>query len=113
MDQQKSWAKSKNKILKFLPRATSSVSFQNHLIYSPSKDKFRSSDKPHQSHLGFGFSGPLITADPCKKIENNSDNTVGYEPTSPRVSCIGQVKCKYIHRSGNKPPTGKLLCLTY
>ncbi|KAK1441027.1 hypothetical protein QVD17_06863 [Tagetes erecta] len=105
MDQQKSWAKSKNIILKLLPRATSSVSFQNPC---PSKDKFRSSEKPHKSHLGVGFSDPLIMVDTRREIKNNSNVTVEYEPTSPRVSCIGQVKCKYIHRAGNKPHIGYL-----
>lgn len=117
MDQQKaSSAKSKNKIMKFLPRATSSVTFQNPPIYSPVKDK-RSSEKTHKSHLGIGFSGPMVSmipADTRRKIKNDSDYTIVYEPTSPRVSCMGQVKCKYqkekLHRqghggAGNKPPT--------
>ncbi|KAI3725512.1 hypothetical protein L1987_65302 [Smallanthus sonchifolius] len=96
MDQQKSSSKSKNTIVKF---AKSSLSFQNPPIYSPTKDK-RSSEKPHKSHLA------------GRKIKNNQDNTVVYEPTSPRVSCMGQVKCKYSTRAGNKPPAGKFLRLT-
>ncbi|KAI3776508.1 hypothetical protein L1987_46293 [Smallanthus sonchifolius] len=103
MDQQKSTSKSKNTILKF---ATSSVSFQNPPIYSPTKDK-RSSEKPHKSHLGIMVS----IATGGRKIKNNQDDTVVYEPTSPRVSCMGQVKCKYT-RAGNKPPAGKVLRLT-
>ncbi|KAL4579023.1 hypothetical protein LXL04_015158 [Taraxacum kok-saghyz] len=114
MDQQKASAKSKNTLMKFLPRATSSVTFQN--PYSPAKDK-RSSEKFHKSNLGIGFSGPLVSmipADTRRKIKNKSDYTVVYEPTSPRVSCMGQVKCKYQKEKlqrhgyavdGNKPPT--------
>ncbi|XP_023733091.1 uncharacterized protein At1g76070 [Lactuca sativa] len=98
MDQQKvSSAKAKNTLLKFLPRATSSVTFQNPPIYSPAKDK-RSSEKTHKSNLGIGFSGPMVSmipADTRRKIKNNSDYTIVYEPTSPRVSCMGQVKCKH------------------
>ncbi|KAI3797310.1 hypothetical protein L1987_32566 [Smallanthus sonchifolius] len=107
MDQQKASAKSKNTILKFLPK--SSVSFQNPQIYSPSREK-RSLDKPHKSNLGIGFSGPLVSkipADTRRKIKN--DYAVVYEPTSPRVSCMGQVKCKNKkdkpQRGGNRPPT--------
>ncbi|KAI3745768.1 hypothetical protein L6452_08175 [Arctium lappa] len=116
MDHQKT--KSNNKIMKFLPRATSSVTFQNPSIYSPAKDNKRSSEKTHKSHLGIGFSGPMVSmipADTRRKIKNDSDYTIVYEPTSPRVSCMGQVKCKYqkekkLHRqghggAGNKPPS--------
>ncbi|XP_071700921.1 uncharacterized protein At1g76070 [Rutidosis leptorrhynchoides] len=111
MDQPKtSTTKSKNTIMKFLPKATSSVSFQNPPIYSPMKDK-RSSDKTHKSNLGIGFSGPLVSmipADTRRKIKNKSDYAIVYEPTSPRVSCMGQVKCKYQKdkhlRGDNKPP---------
>ncbi|KAI3518005.1 hypothetical protein L2E82_36316 [Cichorium intybus] len=97
MDQQKASAKSKNTLLKFLPRATSSVTFQSPPIYSPAKDK-RSSEKTHKSNLGIGFSGPMVSmipADSRRKIKKNSDYTIVYEPTSPRVSCMGQVKCKH------------------
>ncbi|KAJ0781676.1 hypothetical protein HanPI659440_Chr06g0251961 [Helianthus annuus] len=103
MDQQKS--KSKNTILKFLPRATSSISFQNPLIHSP-----KPSEKPHKSHIGITFSGPLLSTDQTRrKIKNHSDHTITYEPTSPRVSCMGQVKCKYTKQKQKpKPqPTGK------
>lgn len=115
--QKTSLAKSKNTLLKFLPRATSSVTFQNPPIYSPAKDK-RPSEKPHKSNLGYGFSGPLVSSIPVatrRKIKNDSDYTIVYEPTSPRVSCMGQVKCKKQKEKllrhgygvdGNKRPTG-------
>ncbi|GJW27090.1 kinase-like domain-containing protein [Tanacetum coccineum] len=114
MDQQQkasssSTTKSKtNTIMKFLPKATSSVTFQNPPIFSPSKDR-RSFERTHKSNLGIGFSGPMLSmipADTRRKIKNQSDYNVVYEPTSPRVSCMGQVKYKYQKASsGNKPPT--------
>ncbi|KAK1406641.1 hypothetical protein QVD17_42130 [Tagetes erecta] len=109
MDQQHkapTTTKSKNTILKYLPKPTSSVSFQNPSIYSPARDKIKSSDKPHKSNLGIGFSGPMVSmilADSRRNFKNRSDHNVGYEPTSPRVSCMGQVKCK------NKKPKPQLL----
>lgn len=101
MEQPKASTKPKSKILKFLPRATSSVSFQNPQIYSPVKDK-RSSEKAHKSNLGKGFSGPLVTMVPSdnrRKVKNNDSSfALVYEPTSPRVSCMGQVKCKHAQK---------------
>ncbi|KAI3734418.1 hypothetical protein L6452_13886 [Arctium lappa] len=113
--EQKAATKQKSKILKYLPRATSSVSFQNPPLYSPAKEK-RSSEKTHKSNLGIGFSGPLVSmipADNRRKIKNNdSTYALVYEPTSPRVSCMGQVKCKHYRKklaaaaAANKlPPT--------
>lgn len=112
MEQQKAAAKPISKILKFLPRATSSVSFQNPPLYSPAKDK-RSSEKPHKSNLGIGFSGPMVSMIPStdnhRKIKNDSTYALVYEPTSPRVSCMGQVKCKHYRKklaaAGKLPPT--------
>lgn len=108
MDQQKapssssSTTKSKNTIMKFLPKPTSSV------IFSPSKDR-RSFERTQKSNLGIGFSGPMLSmipADTRRKIKNQSDYNVVYEPTSPRVSCMGQVKYKCHKAStGNKPST--------
>ncbi|KAF5767265.1 hypothetical protein HanRHA438_Chr14g0632211 [Helianthus annuus] len=118
MDQQKSSAKSKKTILRYLPGPTSSVSFQNPSIYSPSRDK-RSTDKPHKSNLGIGFSGPMVSmvlADTRRKVKINHDHIPVYEPTSPRVSCMGTVKCKNKknkpQKPVNRPPTNKVLRLT-
>lgn len=117
MEHQKAASKTKSKILKFLPRASSSVSFQNPPLYSPNKDK-RSSEKTHKSNLGIGFSGPMVSiipSDTRRKIKNDPTFTLVYEPTSPRVSCMGQVKCKHYRNklaaaaaaadgATNKPP---------
>ncbi|XP_076900787.1 uncharacterized protein At1g76070-like [Bidens hawaiensis] len=110
MDQQKlssSSTKSKNPIMKFLPKPTSSVSFQNPPIYSPARDK-RISEKPHKSNLGIGLSGPMVSmilADTRRQIRNNG---VVYEPTSPRVSCMGQVKCKNRNKNRKPQPPNKV-----
>ncbi|KAL8224225.1 hypothetical protein R6Q57_019700 [Mikania cordata] len=110
--------KTMSKILKFLPRVTSSVSFQNPPIYSPAKDK-RLSEKTHKSNLGIGFSGPMISLvlpETRRKIKNDSTYALVYEPTSPKVSCMGQVKCKHYRKltgsgAGNvtNKPTNKFL----
>ncbi|KAK1416469.1 hypothetical protein QVD17_32260 [Tagetes erecta] len=101
--QKPSGTKPINKILKFLPKATSSVSFQNPSIYSPTKEK-KPSEKPHKSNLGIGFSGPMLSIVPStddhRRIKNLNDPTytLVFEPTSPRVSCMGQVKCKHYRK---------------
>ncbi|XP_076931998.1 uncharacterized protein At1g76070-like [Bidens hawaiensis] len=97
MDQQKpsssSSTKSKNTIMKFLPKATSSVSFQNHPIYSP-----------HKSNLGIGLSSPMVSMILADTRRQSRNNGVVYEPTSPRVSCMGQVKCKNRNKTKNPQP---------
>ncbi|GAB4828383.1 hypothetical protein Ancab_035381 [Ancistrocladus abbreviatus] len=84
-----------NLFLKYLPKAASAVSFQNP-IFSPGRDK-RSSVKH-----GLGFSGPIMSMIPEEarrkpkhgsSANNNFD--VAQEPTSPKVSCIGQIKLKH------------------
>ncbi|GMI82460.1 hypothetical protein like AT1G76070 [Hibiscus trionum] len=85
-------SKPKNKILKFLPKAASSVSvsFQNH-PFSPGK---------HKAFAGKGFSGPMIPAEARRKSKAETFET--QEPTSPKVSCMGQIK----HKKGKRvsPP---------
>ncbi|KAG2692847.1 hypothetical protein I3760_08G071100 [Carya illinoinensis] len=95
-------AKPKNKILKFLPRAASAVvvSFQNP-PFSPNTDKrleiYTSKLKAHH-HAGRGFSGPIISIIPHearRKPKNGETSTFEtQEPTSPKVSCMGQIKHK-------------------
>ncbi|CAA3025105.1 uncharacterized protein At1g76070-like [Olea europaea var. sylvestris] len=73
--------KSKNKILKFLPKAAqAAVSFQNP-PFSPGKDKL----KPR-------FSVSMIPAEARRRSKNSNFET--QEPTSPKVSCMGQIKHK-------------------
>ncbi|GMH20523.1 hypothetical protein Nepgr_022364 [Nepenthes gracilis] len=86
--------KSQNKLFKYLPRAASAVSFQNP-VFSPGRDK-RSSAKH-----GLGFSGPIFTStlipDAARRKPKNGGSSfdVAQEPTSPKVSCIGQIKLKH------------------
>ncbi|KAL0366003.1 UNVERIFIED_CONTAM: hypothetical protein Sradi_3490400 [Sesamum radiatum] len=91
---QKAAAKSKNKILKFLPRAAqAAVSFQN-LPFSPRRDR-RPDVNAHRlrSHPNKGFSGPIVSMIPAE-ARGKSKNFETQEPTSPKVSCMGQIKHK-------------------
>ncbi|CAK8569140.1 unnamed protein product [Lathyrus sativus] len=76
--------KLKNKILKILPKTVSAITltFQNH-PFSPSKDH---KSKPRGGVKG--FSGPIVTVKP-KNVGNDYE-----EPTSPKISCMGQIKHK-------------------
>ncbi|KAL0323224.1 UNVERIFIED_CONTAM: hypothetical protein Sangu_1941700 [Sesamum angustifolium] len=91
---QKAAAKSKNKILKFLPRAVqAAVSFQN-LPFSPRRDRRPDVNAPRpRSHLNKGFSGPIVSMIPAE-ARGKSKNFETQEPTSPKVSCMGQIKHK-------------------
>ncbi|KAJ4839212.1 hypothetical protein Tsubulata_042280 [Turnera subulata] len=81
------------KLLKLLPKAVSAVNF-NTTPFSPGKEK-RSETR---FHAGKGFSGPVIHMIPDevrRKPKNESyDQDQDQEPTSPKVSCIGQIKHK-------------------
>ncbi|XVF15980.1 hypothetical protein REPUB_Repub09cG0202500 [Reevesia pubescens] len=71
--------KQRNKILTFLPKAASAVNFQV---------------SPPISPAGKGSSGPisLIPKEARRRSKNGSFDA--REPGSPKVSCMGQVKCK-------------------
>ncbi|XP_061356342.1 uncharacterized protein At1g76070-like [Gastrolobium bilobum] len=82
-------SKLKNKILKILPKAAAAitVTFQNP-PFSPS----RRSEKL-KSHVGKGFSGPImIPYEARRKPKDGGIET--HEPTSPKISCMGQIKHK-------------------
>lgn len=92
--------KSKNRLLKLLPKVASAVTFQSP-PFSPSKEKMRSSaeticsTKP-KTHLGKGSSGgagPMTSIIPAEAIYK-STSFAAHEPTSPKVSCMGQIKHK-------------------
>ncbi|PSS19842.1 hypothetical protein CEY00_Acc11885 [Actinidia chinensis var. chinensis] len=77
-------SKSKNKFLKFLPKAAySAVTFHNPL-FSP-----KSEAKPHK--------GPFIIPAEARRKSKNS-TFEAREPTSPKVSCMGQIKHKHNHK---------------
>ncbi|XP_058225523.1 uncharacterized protein At1g76070-like [Rhododendron vialii] len=92
-------ARSRNKFLKFYlsrnllkflpPRAAPAITNP----FSPKKDKRSDVPIKHKSHLYKGFSGPIISIVPeeaRRKIHSASFRT--HEPTSPEVSCMGQIK---------------------
>ncbi|RZB70279.1 hypothetical protein D0Y65_039505 [Glycine soja] len=82
-------SKLKNKIFKILPKAAAaavSMTFQNP-PFSPGRDhKFK-----HHGGKGF-FSGPMIPVEARRKSKDGCVET--QEPTSPKISCMGQIKHK-------------------
>ncbi|KAL6522093.1 hypothetical protein OROMI_031970 [Orobanche minor] len=82
--------KSKNKVFKAVQAA---ISFQN-LPFRPRRDTradvIASRLKLHQSKV---LSGPIVSMIPAeaRRISKNFENQ---EPTSPKVSCMGQIKHK-------------------
>lgn len=95
-------AKSKNVILKFLPKAASAINFQNSNPFSPGRDHKRPSETANKSKFhgaGKGFSGPMIPMIPVEAPRRSrSGNFDRQEPTSPKVSCMGQIKSKHKKR---------------
>ncbi|XP_047963183.1 uncharacterized protein At1g76070-like [Salvia hispanica] len=83
---EKASSKSKSKILRLIPRAaTSSVSFQNPRVSGNSNNL--------KSQLYRAFSGPMISMIPAEAREE-SKSFETQEPTSPKISCMGQIKHK-------------------
>jgi len=102
MEKENKQSKLKNRILKILPKAAA-VTFQNP-PFSPGRDhKFK-------THGGKGFfSGPMIPDAARRKPKDGGVET--QEPTSPKISCMGQIKHKkkHIKKGGAKSmsmPTG-------
>ncbi|KAL3514812.1 hypothetical protein ACH5RR_027529 [Cinchona calisaya] len=91
-------AKSKIKFLMFLPNkaASSTVKLHNHHHpFSPGNNKVNDAKKL-KSHQNKGFSGP-ITSIVLEEARNKSKNSIfdnAKEPTSPKISCMGQIKHK-------------------
>ncbi|KAM1387821.1 hypothetical protein ACFX2I_016017 [Malus domestica] len=91
MDHQKQ-GKPKNKILTFLPKAASGIYFHNP-PYSPTGD----AAARLKAHGRRGFSGPLMIPDQVRRKQKSGSfdgQTREEEPTSPKVSCMGQIKHK-------------------
>ncbi|GKV17787.1 hypothetical protein SLEP1_g28249 [Rubroshorea leprosula] len=70
-----------NMILKFLPKAVCAVAFQSP-PFSPGKDK--------------RFCGPIVSIipDEARRKTSKNESFETPEPTSPKVSCMGQIKHK-------------------
>ncbi|XP_027356407.1 uncharacterized protein At1g76070-like [Abrus precatorius] len=100
--------KLKNKLLKALPKAVAAVTvtFQNP-PFSPGRDnKSRPENtiKWLRPHGGKGFSGPIVSMIPDEarrkshdRGTNGIDEIYYQEPTSPKISCMGQIKHKKKH----------------
>ncbi|XP_004499311.1 uncharacterized protein At1g76070-like [Cicer arietinum] len=92
-------SKLRNKILKIIPKAAAAitVTFQNG-PFSPGRDhKFRSDNNTNRwqkTHFGKGFSGPMIPPEARTKPKGETQ-----EPTSPKISCMGQIKHKKKHHN--------------
>lgn len=80
--------KSKNRFLKFLPKAVSAP-------FSPNKEK-RSSQKSHIGKASSGSNAPIRSIIPADALRSKSKNSSfgAREPTSPKVSCMGTLKHK-------------------
>lgn len=95
-------AKYQDKILKFLPMAAVAVSFQNPPFSPNRENKMRSENASKQlklAHVGRGFSGPIISMIPDEarrkpKKGSYDEQAQEEEPTSPKISCMGQIKHK-------------------
>ncbi|XP_059636645.1 uncharacterized protein At1g76070 [Cornus florida] len=90
---------SKSKLLKFLPKAASVVRFQNPTNFSSPR-----SDNTHKlkTNCGRGFSGPIISMIPMEARRKSKNSSFeAQEPTSPKISCMGQIKHKHKQRHSN------------
>uniref|UniRef100_A0A1J3EGZ5 Syringolide-induced protein 14-1-1 n=1 Tax=Noccaea caerulescens TaxID=107243 RepID=A0A1J3EGZ5_NOCCA len=79
--------KHKNKILKMLPKA---MSFGHHVPpFSPGRDLHHHHNTTNKAF----FSGPMVPLVPnAARVRRAKSDAVWDEPTSPKVSCIGQIK---------------------
>ncbi|KAK7280786.1 hypothetical protein RJT34_25853 [Clitoria ternatea] len=92
----------KNKILKILPKAAAAVTFQNP-PFSPGRDHKLRSEKPK------GFSGPMIPHEARRKPKDNGHGGIEtQEPTSPKISCMGQIK----HKKKKQIKKGRAMSMT-
>ena len=86
-----------SKIFSFLPKSAT-VTFQNP-PYSPGRSGGGGGGGDHHhhyhSHKLKGFSGPMIPDEARRKPINGGENSFEtQEPTSPKISCMGQIKHK-------------------
>ncbi|EOA35588.1 hypothetical protein CARUB_v10020800mg [Capsella rubella] len=94
--------KSKNKLLQMLPKA---MSFGHRVPpFSPGRDLHHNNHHSNTASNKMFFSGPMVPLVPnAARVRRNKNDAVWDEPTSPKVSCIGQIKLG----KSNKCPTGK------
>ncbi|KAG6388483.1 hypothetical protein SASPL_149911 [Salvia splendens] len=83
---EKASSKSKSKILRLIPKsASAAVSFQNPRVSGNSNNL--------KYQLYRAFSGPMISMIPAEAREESKSSEM-QEPTSPKISCMGQIKHK-------------------
>ncbi|KAK4374302.1 hypothetical protein RND71_004979 [Anisodus tanguticus] len=79
----------KKTIFKLLPKAAAAAAFilhNAHAPFSPSREKRLAAEHQHKNHHHKGFAGPIIPVIPAHQSGRKS------EPSSPKISCIGQIK---------------------
>ncbi|XP_060171379.1 uncharacterized protein At1g76070-like [Lycium barbarum] len=79
----------KKTIFKLLPKAVAAAAFilhNAHAPFSPSREKRLAAEHQHKNHYHKGFAGPIIPVVPSHQSGRKS------EPSSPKISCIGQIK---------------------
>ncbi|KAF8109098.1 hypothetical protein N665_0102s0008 [Sinapis alba] len=93
--------KNKNKLLKMLPKA---MSFGHRVPpFSPGRDLHHHHNTTSSSSNKAFFSGPMVPLVPkAARVRRNKSDAVWSEPTSPKVSCIGQIKRVKSKRSSPK-----------
>lgn len=99
-------------IMGCFPRTSALISASYPIApFSPGRDMKRPSDYSARGRPNCharGFSGPLISIIPQEAREKKKDNEFeSHEPTSPKVSCIGQVKLKKIKCQAKVRPNGR------
>ncbi|CAI0382429.1 unnamed protein product [Linum tenue] len=91
-------------VIKFL-KAASSINFNNP-PFSPTRDHQPFSDHKVPNYQGNyrGFSGPIFLPRVPREVRGRfKSGEAAEEPTSPKISCIGQIKHK---KCGGKKTTG-------
>ncbi|XP_074335085.1 uncharacterized protein At1g76070-like [Apium graveolens] len=88
-------SKAKNRFLRLLPKAAAAVAvtFQN-VPFSPSKEKTSSESSKAKGLSSTSGGATIISIVPVDALHSRSRNSSLREPTSPEVSCMGQVKHK-------------------
>lgn len=110
--------KSKNRFLKLLPKAAAAaVTFQS-IPFSPNKEKRLSEKLKSKGSSGANDKAMMVSIIPVDALHSRSRNSSLREPTSPKVSCMGQVKHKkklcslintnYTYRDSVLPPLDHL-----
>ncbi|GAA0172142.1 hypothetical protein LIER_26027 [Lithospermum erythrorhizon] len=92
MENTKPARKSLFKFLTLIPKTAASFGFQNPQ-FSPGREKQRANQEL-KNHMNKGFSGPIsiIPQEARNKSKNSETEFDTHEPTSPRISCMGQIK---------------------